>query len=102
MKLVIGMMDQRMRSFIQKSQFKERMMLINKMCNVKLIKEPVDIIIPFGIVLKSGIVSNTMVHLEELIITVDVKSIAYGNPANQDVMTYLADTYQIPTKHLKI
>lgn len=102
MKLVIGMMDQRMRVFIQKSQFTERMMLINKMCNVKLITEPVEVIIPFGVVMNSGIVSNTMVHLEELIITLNVIAIQYGNSANHETMDYLGKTYQIPITFIKM
>lgn len=102
MKLVIGNMDQKMRSFIKKCEFKERMMMINKMCNVKTIHEEVDVIVPFGIVMDSGIISDTLVHLEELIISVKVRKIFYTNPYNRDKMKYFEDSYQVETKYIDI
>lgn len=95
MKLVIGNMDKKTIDFIKKSSFSEKMLIINKMCNVKTIKEDVDVIIPYNIILNSGLISNTLVHLEELIITLNVKKIYYSNSYNQNKMEYLSRTYNV-------
>lgn len=95
MKLVIGNMDKKTIDFIKKSTFSEKMLIINKMCNVKTIKEDVDVIIPYNIILNSGIISNTMVHLEELIITLNIRKIYYSNSYNIKKMEYLSKMYNI-------
>ena len=97
MKLVIGNMDKKTIEFIKKSIFTEKMLIINKMCNVKKIKDDVDIIIPYNIIMKSGNISNTLVHLEELIITLNVKKVFYSNSYNIERMNYLSKTYNIET-----
>ena len=79
MKLIVGNMSNAIKDFIKRNNFTEHVLVINKMCNVKTIKEPVDVIIPFGYLTDVGLISNTLVHLEELIMSVDVKSIKYGN-----------------------
>lgn len=95
MKLVIGNMDKKTIDFIKRSSFSEKMLIINKMCNVKNIKEDVDVIIPYNIIMKSGIISNTLVHLEELIITLNVRKIYYSNSYNTERMNYFAETYNV-------
>ena len=97
MKLVIGNMDKKTIDFIKRSTFSEKMLIINKMCHVKTIKDNVDIIIPYNIIMKSGIISNTLVHLEELIITLNVNKIYYSNNYNKEKMDYLSKTYNVET-----
>lgn len=77
-------------------------MIINKMCNVKAIKEDVDLIIPFGDLLDNGLISNTMVHLEELLMSVNVKIIKYGNPNLEKKLTKISERYEIPIEKIDI
>lgn len=98
--LIIGNLNKRTTDFIKKSTFSEKMKIINKMCNVKYIKEDVKLIIPFEIVLKSGIISNTLVHLEELMITLNIKEVIYTNSYNNKVMEFLSNRYNIRIKYL--
>lgn len=102
MKLIIGNMDKKLQSLIKKSTFSERMMLINKMCNVKTIKEDVDVIIPFGVITPIGTVSNTFVHLEELLITVNVRKIIYTNIYNKKVLEALKNKYHFELVYLNL
>lgn len=93
MKLVIGQMNHQMQNFIRRSTFSEKMLLINKMCNVKSIKDDVSIIIPYGIIMKNGLISNTQVHLEELLISLNVINIFYTNPYNKVIFEKLQSKY---------
>lgn len=102
MKLVIGTMSTRLQEFIRKHHFTSRTMIINKMCNVKAIKDDVDLIIPFGDLLDNGLISNTMVHLEELLMSVNVKIIKYGNPNLEYKLTKIAQKYDIPIEKIDI
>lgn len=95
MKLVIGSMDLKMQNFLKNADLTDRVMIINKMCNIKMIKEEVDLIIPFSVLLANGLLSNTMVHFEELLISLNIKSITYGNLANEKVMEEICKSYQI-------
>lgn len=100
--LIIGNMDKQLQNFVKNSKFKERMMIINKMCNVKTITDDVDVIIPFQIILKNGLVSNTAVHLEELVITLNVRKILYTNIYNKQIMEYLEKTYNVETEYFNL
>ena len=102
MKLIIGNMDKKTIDFIKKCKFTEKMLIINKMCNVKSIKDKVDIIMPYNIILNSGKVSNTMVHLEELIITLDVNKIYYTNSYNHDYMRRMNSIYNVEVIHIDL
>lgn len=97
--LIIGSMDRRLQDFIRNNKFHQKVLVINKMCNIKTITQNVKVLIPFQIVLKNGIVSNTAVHLEELIITLNVDEIIYTNIYNKDVMEYLEKTYNVKTTY---
>lgn len=100
--LIVGNMDKQLQNFVRRSTFKERMMVINKMCNVKTITDDVDVLIPFQIVLKNGLVSNTAVHLEELVISLNVRKIIYTNAYNQMIMEHLGKTYNVQTEYLDL
>lgn len=100
--IIIGNLNKKTTDFIKKSKFSKKMIVVNKMCNIKYIKEDVEVIIPYEIILNSGIVSNTLVHLEELIITLNVKKIYYTNSYNHKIMNYLSSTYNVPVTHLNL
>lgn len=93
MKLLIGNMDNKMKEFIKHAKFTERMMMINKMCNVKTIKEDVDVIIPYGIINQFGLISSTHVHLEELLISLNVRKLYYTNSFNTTILERLKTKY---------
>lgn len=100
MKLIIGNMSDAMKNFIKQNNFVEHILVINKMCNVKTIKEPVDVIIPFGYLNDTGLINNTLVHLEELIMSIDVKSIKYGNNINKEKIKLIGLKYNIPIDYI--
>lgn len=74
MKIIVGNMTHKLREFIKKYHFTSKIIVINKMCNVKTIKGEVDIIIPFAKIEPNGLITNTQVHFEELLMSVNVKS----------------------------
>lgn len=102
MKLIIGVMDNRMKNFIKTNNFDSKIMLINKMCNIKTIKDDVDVIIPFGFINEYGIISNTAVHIYELVMTLNVKKILYGNISNKMLLDKLSNEYNIPTEYISL
>lgn len=102
MKLIVGNMSYKLQDFIRKNHFTSKTMIINKMCNVKIIKDRVDLIIPFGYLLDNGLISNTMVHLEELLMSVDVDMIKYGNPYQEEKLIAVADKYNIPIEKIDL
>lgn len=84
-----------MTKFLRTQNFTEKTLVINKICNVKYLTEPVVIYIPFGVINKYGIVNNTMVHLEELLITLNVLKIYYGDERNIEYLNKLKDIYGV-------
>lgn len=102
MKLIIGNMSIKLRDFLKKYQFEDRILVINKMCNVKTIKGSVDVIIPFGNIESSGLITNTQVHLAELLMSLDVKIIKYGNIKAKEKIEKIAEMYDIPTVYLDL
>ena len=48
--LILGLVDNRMKDFIKSHKFHDRFMIVHKICNVKHLKEDIEIIIPFGYV----------------------------------------------------
>lgn len=84
-----------MTKFLRKQNFTEKTLVINKICNVKYLTEPVVIYIPFGVINKYGIVNNTMVHLEELLITLNVLKVYYGDERNIEYLNKLKDIYGV-------
>ena len=102
MKLIVANMSYRLRDFIKKYQFTSKVMVINKMCNVKTIKEIVDVIIPFGKVENNGLISATQVHLEELLMTINVNKIIYSNPKAENELTNIANKYGVKLEYLDL
>lgn len=84
-----------MTKFLRKQNFTEKTLVINKICNVKYLTEPVVMYIPFGVINKYGIVNNTMVHLEELLITLNVLKVYYGDERNIEYLNKLKDIYGV-------
>ena len=102
MKLIIGIMDNRMKNFIKINNFDSKIMLINKMCNIKTIKDEVDVIIPFGFINEYGLISNTTVHIYELVMTLKVNKILYGNISNTLILEKISNEYNIPVEYFSL
>lgn len=102
MKLIIGIMDNRMKNFIKVNNFDSKIIVINKMCNIKTIKDEVDVIIPFGFINEYGIISNTSVHIYELIMTLKVNKILYGNISNKIILDKISNDYSIPVDYISL
>lgn len=100
--LIIGNVDSKMTKFLKKEHLKEKTLVINKMCNVKYLNEAVTVIIPFDVINKYGIVNNTMVHLEELIITLNVLKIYYGNDQNTLYLDKLKKIYGVSFEKINV
>lgn len=100
MTIVIGNLDNNMRMFLKKYVINDQIILANKICNIKYIKTPVDIVIPFSKIISSGLLSGTMVHFEELLITLNVKKVYYGNYNNKDLMDKFSSSYNIEIEYL--
>jgi len=100
MTIVIGNLDNNMRMFLKKYIINDQIILANKICNIKYIKTPVNIVIPFSKIISSGLLSGTMVHFEELLITLDVKKVYYGNYNNKELMDKFSKSYNIETEYL--
>lgn len=102
MKLIIGNMTYKMQEFIKSHHFSSKMLVINKMCNVKAIKVPVDVIIPFAKVELSGLLTNTQVPIEELLMSVTVKKILYGNQKAGFLIEQIAKKYHIKAEYFDL
>lgn len=98
--IIIGNVDSSMQEFIKKEKFASRTLVINKMCNVKYITEPVVIYVPFGVINKYGLVENTMVHFEELLISLNVVKVFYGNKKNIELMNKFETLFNVKTQIL--
>ena len=93
MNLIIGNINQEMKTFIRNHNFTTNTLVINKMCNVKYLTDAITLYIPFGIINRFGLVSDTMVHVEELLISLNVKKIYYGDVRNQEILNKLSNMY---------
>lgn len=94
--LVVGYMDERMRKFIRKAQFHEPFMVIQKMCYVKKIHEPVVLFLPYAVVMPdTGLISSTFIPMEELLMSISIKKIYYGNAANKETFEKLQNKYGV-------
>lgn len=95
MNVIVGNIDDKMKKFIIKSKFDASTIIINKMCNVKYITEPINLFIPFDKINNVGIINNTLVHLEELLISANVKKIFYGVIDDKEKYEKLSLIYNI-------
>ena len=93
MKIIVGNMTHKLREFIKKYHFTSKIIVINKMCNVKTIKGEVE---------PNGLITNTQVHFEELLMSVNVKSIKYGNPHAKSSFEEIAHRYGIIANYLDL
>ena len=67
--VLIGMMDNRMKEFIKNHKFHDKIVVAYKICNIKHLTCDIDVIIPFGYLLENGLISNTYIHLYELLLS---------------------------------
>ena len=93
--LILGLVDNRMRDFIKGHKFHDRFMIIHKICNVKHLKEDVEVIIPFGFIDKYDNVSNTYIQMYEFLLTLNVKKIYYYNEHNINRLKELASEFNV-------
>lgn len=87
-----------MRKFLTSHRFEDKVKVINKMCNVKFIKEDVKVIIPFGFVTENGLVSNTLVDLYELLISLNVLEVIYHNSYNEKIIYKICNELNVSVK----
>ncbi len=90
MKIVIGENTKINNLFAEKMNA----LLTDEMCGIKFIKEEVEIFIPYEEVLNNGLITNTKVYLEELLITLNVKKL-YLSQQNNSYLQELRDFYKI-------
>ena len=86
MNVIVGKLDGKMRKFLIDQKFSSGALVIDKMCNVKYLTDPINLYIPFDRINKIGLVEDTFVHVEELIISANVKRIFYGNIINENIL----------------
>lgn len=99
--LIIGVMDQRMKKYITNNSFDGKVKIIYKMCDVKNIKDEVKVIIPFGFMLDTGLISNTYIHFYELLMSLNAKEVIYSNSYNESKLIKIANEFHIPIKKLE-
>ena len=95
MNLIVGNVTEEMKKFIKKQKFTTDTLIINKMCNVKYITEPIILYIPFGLINRFGLLNDTMVHIEELFITLNIKKVYYGDIKNKTHLLKLSKMYSV-------
>lgn len=83
MRIVIGEKNDKTLQYAKKA----KAIFADEMCGIKFIKEEVEIIIPFSKILENGMVENTKIYFEELLITLNVKKVYYQHTIN----SYLED-----------
>lgn len=90
MKIVIG--EKR----VDNNLFAEKInaLLTDEMCGIKFIKEEVELFIPYEKILDNGMISNTNIFIEELLITLNVKKL-YLSQRNNSYLQDLRDYYKI-------
>lgn len=94
--LVVGVKDIKMRDFlIANNLILPNVIVIDKMCTLKNIKSSVDVIIPFGYITDADLISNTLVHIPELLMMLNVNSILYYNSYNENRLKKLANDFNV-------
>lgn len=102
MKVIVASMSYRLRDFIKKYQFASRVIVIDKMCKVKTIKGECDVIIPFAGINEYGLINNTEVNLEELLMSLDVKNLKFGNSRAANKFAEIAKKYNVELTYLDL
>ena len=100
--VIVGNVDEKMKKFIIKNKFSSPSIIINKMCNVKYLTEPINLFIPFGRINKAGLIENTLVHVEELLISANVKKIFYGVLEDLDKYERFSDLYEVNIEYQEV
>ena len=102
MNVIVGVVDDKMRAYLKQSKFDKKTIVIDKMCNVKYLTEPIHLYIPFGKINKIGLVENTFVHVEELVISANVIHIYYGNILNEEKLKRISNLFEVPVTCIDI
>lgn len=93
--VIIGVMDNRMKDFIKNHKFYDKIIVAYKICNIKHIKDECDVIIPFGYIMKSDIISNTYIQFYELLLTLNIEKVYYYNDYNINRLKSIADEFNV-------
>ncbi len=78
MKIVIGEKNGK----TIKYAYNIKAILADEMCGIKSIKEDVEIYIPYDKILDNGMIDNTNIYFEEVLITLNVKKVYYRYSLN--------------------
>lgn len=93
--IIIGVMDNRMRKFIKEHEFYDKVIVAYKICNIKHLKGPCEVVIPFGYIMNNDLISNTYIQFYELLLTLDIKRIYYYNEYNIERLKRIADEFNV-------
>lgn len=93
--LIIGVYDYRMNSFLKHNLINQPYKVINKSCNVNLIHDEVTIIIPFAYVGSGDVITNTEIHLPELLMSLKINKLIYYNPYNEERLKNLCSHFNV-------
>lgn len=78
MKIVLGEKNDKTLKYAQKI----KSVFADEMCGIKFIKEEVEIYIPYAKILDNGMIENTRIYFEEVLITLNVKKVFYRYSLN--------------------
>lgn len=78
MKIVLGEKNDKTLKYAQNI----KAVFADEICGIKFIKEEVEIYIPYDKILDNGMVENTKIYFEEILITLNVKKIFYRYSLN--------------------
>lgn len=102
MNVIIGKVDDKMKKFIRNQKLVTYTIVIDKMCNVKYITDPINVFIPFNRITKIGLVEGTLVHLPELAISTNIIKIYYSNLNNKEYLDKFAKQYNLKIEYLDL
>lgn len=101
MYVVIGTRNNKMDAFIEKFLLGKKYMIVDKMCTLNRITKSIVVIIPFGRLEPNGLITNTYVHIPELLMTCDVKMIICHQNMNFKELTGITSYFKVPVKKLE-
>lgn len=90
MKIVLGEKNDKTIKFAEKIKG----IFADEMCGIKFIKEEVDIYIPYARILDNGMIENTNLYFEEVLLTLNIKKVYYRYVITESIEKILS-FYQI-------
>lgn len=68
--------------------------LTSEMCGIKNLKEEVEIFIPYERILENGMITNTIIFIEEVLLTLNVKKV-FISQENSEYIKNIASYYDV-------